>query len=306
MEKIAAEKLVKSATLFSVVLASFIVIAKLAIWILTDSLSILSSLVDSSLDVIASMVNFFAVRYALRPADDDHRFGHGKAEDIAAFAQSAFIMGSGVFIVIEAIHRFTQPQPIVNESWGVWLMIVVSFLTVFLVLFQSYVVKKTRSVAVKADSIHYKMDLLVNAMVVASLVIVMYSKYYQADTLIASFIAIYIFKSAWGVGKEAFDKLMDKEMGDDDRKKITEAIFSHPKIKGMHDLRTRLSGSTTFIQFHLEMDKDISLFAAHEISDEIEGKILKIFPHAEIFVHEDIEDKEEISLEMGRVVPAKK
>jgi ferrous-iron efflux pump FieF len=300
------QKLMKLASLSSVLVAATIVFIKLIAWIMTDSLSLLSSLVDSVLDIASSIVNFMAVRYALQPADEEHRFGHGKAEDIAAFAQAAFIAGSGIFIVVEAISRFITPRQIDNETIGISVMLVSSVLTVVLLAVHYYVIKRTNSNVIKADSLHYRTDLLVNILVIVSFISAMFWDMVIIDPILALIISVYIFKSAWKVGRGAFDNLMDREFSDDDRKKITEAVFACKGVKGMHDLRTRYSGITPFIQLHLELDGKMSLIEAHKITDKIETEILKQFPHAEILVHQDIEGREDLPLELGRVVPVDK
>lgn len=300
------QKLMKMATLASVLVALTIIIIKLIAWIATDSLSLLSSLVDSFLDVAASMVSFVAVRYSLQPADEDHRFGHGKAEDIAAFAQSTFIAGSGLFIVVEAISRFITPHPVTNEVTGIIVMVAASVLTLALIAFQLYVVRQTNSSAIKADSLHYQTDLLVNILVIGSFVASMFFDISFADPVLAVFIAIYILKSAYKVGRGAFDNLMDKEFSDEERTVIMDVILSNPDIKGVHDLRTRHSGLQQFIQFHIELDAELKLSDAHSICDAIEAEINKIYPSAEIFIHQDTDEVDNIALEKGRAVPVKK
>lgn len=283
------EKLLRNATFMSVSVAIVIIFMKVGAWIVTDSLSLLSSLVDSILDVAASIVSFIAVRYSLQPADDDHRFGHGKAEDIAAFSQSVFIAGSGVFILIEAVARLIEPEPVANEMIGIFVMIVASILTLILISYQKYVIAKTNSTAIKADSLHYKTDILVNFLVIVSFLSAIIFDADIIDPILALIVSIYIFKSAFEVGRHAFDKLMDKEFSEEERSQIIDCIKSNKDAKGFHDLKTRNSGVKPFIQFHLELDGSISLLDAHRISDDIEMKILKFFPHAEILIHQDVE-----------------
>jgi ferrous-iron efflux pump FieF len=299
------QKLMKLASTASVGVAGTIVFIKIIAWIMTDSLSLLSSLVDSVLDIVSSIINFMALRYALQPADEDHRFGHGKAEDIAAFAQAAFIAGSGLFIVVEAFSRFINPHEIGNSFIGIWVMVASSVLTLGLLAVQRYVIKQTNSSVIKADSLHYSTDMLVNMMVIGSFLAAMVWDMGFIDPVLALIIAAYIFKSAWQVGRGAFDNLMDREFSDEDRKKITEAVFACKGAKGMHDLRTRSSGITPFIQFHLELDGKMSLKEAHKITDKIEAEVLKHFPHAEVLIHQDIVGGHELPLELGAVVPVK-
>lgn len=301
------QKLMRIATYSSVVTASLIIVVKVSAWIYTDSLSLLASLADSTLDVISSVINMLALHYALQPADENHRFGHGKAEDIAAFAQSAFIAGSALFIVIQAIGRAIDPHPLQNEPIGIAVMLVSVTLTLFLVTFQKYVVKQTGSSLVKADLLHYSMDLVVNAMVICSLVASMYFGLGWVDTILAFIISAYIFRGAWGVGRPAFDSLMDAEMPESDRAKIIECVLANKNVHGMHDLRTRVSGMMKFIQFHVELDGSMTLKSANKIADDLELSVGKLFPSAEVIVHQDPEnDSDEESLQVCNIVPEKK
>ena len=301
------QKLMRMATYFSVITALTIIIIKVTAWIYTDSLSLLASLADSILDVIVSIINLAAVHYALQPADDNHRFGHGKAEDIAAFAQSTFIAGSGIFIVIEAISRSINPQPLQNESIGIIVMVLSTIITISLLVFQKYVIKKTNSSVIKADHLHYAMDVAVNILVIISLLVSMFMDIHFLDTIFSFVIAAYIFKGAWSVGRGAFDNLMDKEMSDDERAKIIDCVLAHKEVHGMHDLRTRISGIRKFIQFHVELDGSMTLRDADNIADELESNLEKIFENSEIIVHQDPDDNSENTpLEHGRVVPIDK
>ena len=300
------QKLMRMATYSSVATALIIIIVKVVAWVYTDSLSLLASLADSILDIIASVVNLAAVHYALQPADENHRFGHGKAEDIAAFAQSAFIAGSALFIVIEAIGRSINPQPLQNETVGIVVMAISMAITIGLVLFQRYVISQTNSSVIKADYLHYSMDIAVNIMVVISLLASMYMNISSVDTVISFLIAGYIFKGAWGVGRGAFNNLMDMEMSDSDRAQIIECVLANKNVHGMHDLRTRVSGMQRFIQFHVELDGSMTIRAADKIADDLEKAIEQLFPNSEIIVHQDPDDhSDNVSLERGRIVTAK-
>jgi len=296
-------RLMRLATMASIAAATSIVLVKVVAWLITDSLSLLSSLVDSVLDILASLVTFAAVRYALRPADDDHRFGHGKAEDIAAFAQSAFIAGSGLFIGIEAIKRLIQPHPLEHHMVGIGVMLFSIVVTLCLLVFQHYVIARTHSTAIKADALHYRSDLFVNLAVIIAFLGSWYFQWEALDPLFALGIAFYVFHAAWKVGRGAFDNLMDKEFPDEQRNKIIQAVLEHKHVLGVHDLRTRGSGATPFIQFHLELKGDLKLRDAHRISHEVEEKVLTLFPHAEITIHQDPEPEAPLSLEIGRAVP---
>ncbi len=288
-----AGRLMRLATYASVTVAVVLIVTKFAAWLLTDAVSLLSTLIDSFLDAGASLLNLLAVRQALEPADKEHRFGHGKAEPLAGLAQAAFICGSAGFLVIEAGERLFNPRNIENTDIGYAVMVLAIVLTLVLVAFQRYVVGKTGSIAITADSAHYQMDVLVNAGVIVSLWLVSSFGWTLADPLIALIIAGYIFWGARRIGLIAYDMLMDRELEDDERQKILDIALSHPEVKGLHDLRTRSSGNRVFIQMHLEMDGDISLLEAHTISDAVEASVMDAFPNAEVLIHEDPEGLEE-------------
>ena len=286
-------RLMRLATYASVTVASILIVAKLGAWLATESVSLLSSFVDSLLDVGASLANLFAVRHALQPADREHRFGHGKAEALAGLAQAAFIAGSGVFLILEAVDRFINPRAVANGEIGIIVMVVALVLTIGLVMFQSHVVKETGSVAIEADSLHYRVDILVNVAVIASLFITSYGELPLADPLFAIAIVIYMGLGSWKIGQKAIDDLMDREFPDEDRIKIREIAMRHPKVRHVHDMRTRSSGPYSFIQIHLEMDKTLTLIEAHEISDEVMYSVEKEFPNTEVLIHQDPEGVEE-------------
>lgn len=298
-------RLVKLASSVSVIMAISIIGFKLAAWLATDSLSLLSSLADSVFDVLCSLLNFFIIRVAIKPADEDHRFGHGKAEDIATLIQSAFIAGSGLFIIIEALNRILNKTQIENPMIGIWVMVLSTLLTLILLSVQNYVIKKTGSNAIRADSMHYRTDLFVNLLVLISFYVIKTFSITWFDTVLAIFISLYIFYSAFTIAKTAIDNLMDKEFSDIDRKKIIDAVFLNKEVRGMHDLRTRRSGSKVFIQFHLEMEANISLLEAHNICKKTENLVKNIFQNAEILIHQDIGHDMPMDPHLGRVVPVK-
>ncbi|MAI10868.1 MAG: divalent metal cation transporter FieF [Rhodospirillaceae bacterium TMED167] len=281
------------ATYASVTVASVLIVAKLGAWLATESVSLLASLVDSLLDVGASLVNLFAVRHALQPADREHRFGHGKAEALAGLAQAAFIGGSGVFLILEAIDRFINPREVVNSEIGIAVMVLALVLTGGLVLLQSYVVKKTGSIAIAADSLHYRVDILVNVAVIISLFVASFGGVPYADPLFAIAIVLYMGFGSWRIAATSIDDLMDREFPDEDRIRIREIALQHPRVRDVHDMRTRSSGPYSFIQIHLEMDKTLTLIEAHEISDDVMYKVEKEFPKAEVLIHQDPEGVEE-------------
>jgi len=279
--------LMRWATYASVSVAFVLIIIKFYAWIVTDSVSLLSSLIDSSLDMIVSLINMMAIRYSLMPPDKEHRFGHSGAEDISALSQAAFIAGSALFIIFNAAQRFLDPQLTEKSTLGIIVMVFSIFATAALIIFQKYVVKRTKSTAVSADSLHYVGDLGMNLSVIIALILSSKFGWKYADPIFALGIAFYILYGAWEIGKMAFDKLMDKEFGEDERQKIKDLIRDHPGALGIHDLKTRYSGVKPFIQFHLELNGKQQLYEAHEIADSLEKKLLEMFPGGEVVIHED-------------------
>lgn len=279
-------RLLKLATYASTATAAVLILAKLIAWLLTDSVSLLATLIDSCLDAAASVINLLAVRHSLTPADREHRFGHGKAESLAGLGQATFIAGSAGFLLLEAASRLWHPKPPQVIGIGIGVMILAIVLTLVLLAVQRYVINKTGSTAIKADSLHYRTDLLVNASVIGALLL-SYRGWPGFDAVFAIGIAIYILYSAWRIAQEAIHLLMDRELPDEERARIRDIVLQYPQTRGMHDLRTRRSGTTTFIQLHLELDDMLSLIQAHAIADEVEAELKGAFPGAEVIIHED-------------------
>lgn len=283
------KRLLQFATTASVSAAMVLIAAKCVAWFMTGSVSVLSTLIDSLMDASASLVNLFAVRRALLPADVKHRFGHGKAEPLGALAQAAFVAGSSLYLVVEVIDRFVTPKPVANEMVGVGVMLFSIAVTLVLVGFQSYVVRRTKSVAISADSLHYKGDVLIHASVIFSLIASSYLGTSLVDPLIGIGIALYLFWSVWRIAGASLHSLMDRELDENERGRIIEIALAHPEVRDIHDLRTRSAGPRSFIQFHLELPKDISLVHAHEISDEVEAQVRTAFPGSGVIIHQDPE-----------------
>ena len=286
-------RLMRAATYASVIIASILILIKLGGWFATNSLSLLATSIDSILDFGASIVNLIAIRHALQPADKEHRFGHGKAEALASLAQAAFIAGSGIFLFLESVERFLEPRVVHNTDIGIGIMVVAIILTAILVGFQAYVVNKTNSIAISADSLHYRADILVNIAVIISLFLSANFNWVIADPIFALLIVFYMLFGAFKIGVTALEVLMDKEFPDEDRKRIKDIAESHEKVLSIHDMRTRSSGANSFIQFHAEMSKDISLLEAHEIADEVMYMVEKSFPNTEVLIHQDPEGVDE-------------
>ncbi len=279
-------RLMRLATYASLAVALILVFGKTIAWITTDSVSLLATLLDSILDGLASLINLFAVRHAITPADKEHRFGHGKAEALAGLAQAAFIVGSIVFLLLEAGKRLIDPVPAESYGLGLAVMICSIVLTSSLMLFQQYVIRKTDSTAIKADALHYRTDLLVNVTVIVALVLAA-KGWGGFDALFALGIAFFILYSAWGILSQSLNDLMDRELPLSERDAITAIALSHSKVIGVHDLRTRRSGIATFVQLHLEVNDELTLLEAHTISDEVELSLQDAYPAAEIIMHLD-------------------
>jgi len=292
-------RLLRLATYASVSVAVILIGAKFAAWVLTDSVSILSTLIDSLLDAGASMVTLFAVHHALQPPDAHHRFGHGKAEPLAGLGQAAFITGSAAFLLIQAGERLLNPRTVLDVDLGLAVMVFGIVLTLALITFQSLVIRKTNSIAIKGDLAHYRMDVLVNFSVIVALLLSTHLEWEYADPLFAIGISIYIVWGAWRIGMQALNLLMDKELPQEDRDRIRTIVMSHPGVRSVHDMRTRSSGTQLFIQFHLEMDGNMTLFDAHTISDQVEAELMRAFPNSEIIIHEDPEGLDEQHAEMA-------
>ncbi len=279
-------KLLRLATYASTSVAIVLIAAKLFAWAASDSVSLLATLIDSMLDAVASIINLVAVSHALTPADKEHRFGHGKAEALAGLSQSLFIAGSAGYLLIEAWQRVIQPSAVESVELGIFVMAISIVATMLLLAFQRHVIKKTNSTAIRADALHYRTDLMVNGSVIVALLLAN-AGWPSFDGLFAGAIAIYILFSAREIIVTSYDHLMDRELPDEDRQKIKALVMQHPKARGLHDLRSRHSGTMTFIQLHLELDDDLSLMAAHKISDEVERSIVNAFPGSEILIHID-------------------
>ncbi|MCE7901992.1 MAG: cation diffusion facilitator family transporter [Gammaproteobacteria bacterium PRO9] len=293
--------LVRSATYASVSVAVALVLVKLWAWNRTDSIAILSSLADSFLDLIASLLTFWAVRYALEPADHDHRFGHGKAEGLAAFLQSAIITASALYVIYEAVNRFLAPGAIKEPDLGIVVIIAATLLTLALVAWQHYVARKTGSLAIAADAMHYKTDLFANLSVVAGLGLATWAGQAWIDPLVGLGVAVVLLLGAREIGKHAVDILLDHEIPDADRKRIREIACSHDQVLGFHDLRTRHGGLGYIVQFHLELAPGTSLVEAHQIMDAVEWRIDQAYPGCEIIIHPDPLGYPETRDEFGRV-----
>lgn len=277
----------KRAAYLSIGLSFFLVSIKAYAWFATDSLSLLSSLLDSSLDVVVSVLNMLAITYAAKPADDDHSFGHDAIEDIVGLVQAAFIGASGLFLIYEAIHRFISPQQVLQPGVGISVLLASIGCTLVIVLYQRHIMKKTGSMVVEADSLHYWSDFLVNISIIASLFVASRPGWGIADPCMAIAIALYILYSCLSIGRRAFNNLMNRELPDEIRNAIVKVLCEDTQILGFHELKTTRSGAKALIHLHLDLDDRLSLKDAHEISVNVRNKLLQVTPDAEIIIHED-------------------
>jgi len=280
-------RLRRLATYASIGVATTLIAAKLAAYFLTDSVAMLSSLLDSTIDLLSSLVTAYGVANALRPPDRQHRFGHGKAEPLAALAQAAFIIGSSVLLAYEALSRFYHPHEIQNEMTAYGVMAIAIVMTIGLIEFQHYVVHRTSSMAISADRLHYIGDLLINIAVVAAFALHQWTGFTWFDPLFALIVATSLSGMAIHIAKNALHVLMDTELPEAQRARIKEIVTAHPAVRGLHDMRTRSDSDRIFVELHVEMDANIPLREAHDVSEELIVLLQKEFPDADILIHQD-------------------
>jgi ferrous-iron efflux pump FieF len=268
----------------------------------SGSVAMLASLADSALDLFTAGLNMLAIHEALTPADAEHRFGHGKAEPLAGLAQGAFIAASAVFLVIQAVQRLMAPQPITNSLTALIVMCISIFAAICLLLYERHVAARTGSVAIAADATHYFGDLVTNIGVVVAIVLVTRMGWIEADPIIALFVAAVLVASAWSVFRKSLDQLMDHELPPEERQKIIALVSRHADVVALHDLKTREAGLGIFIQLHIELDPNMSLAKAHQVSDAVEHEICAAYPNAEVIIHQDPVGLEESVLAEDRVI----
>lgn len=286
IEPTEAARLLRWATYASVTTATLLIAGKLTAALLTGSVSVLASLVDSMMDVAASIINLLAVHYSLQPPDREHRFGHGKAEPLAGLAQAAFIAGSALFLILQAVNRLLHPQPLVDALVGVGVLLFAIIATGVLLAFQHHVIRRTESTAIRADALHYATDLLTNAATIVALGLAMLG-WPTMDSVFAIGIALYIMYNAGHIAYESVQLLLDHELPPEVHARIKEIVRANPQVRGVHDVRTRRSGQTYFIQLHLMLDDQLPLVEAHRVADEVEATIRGAFPNADVLIHED-------------------
>lgn len=278
--------LIRRAATASLATAILLVIIKLGAVIVTGSVAVLSTLLDSAADVVATLVTLIGVRQAAKPADQKHRFGHGKADALSALAHGVFIAAAGLLITADAGRRLLiTPEPVATPQVGLFAMIACFAITGMLVLYQHQVIKQAGSQAIRADCLNHTGDLLTMAAVFLSLLASKVTGFLWVDPLAALLIAIWLFGNAAKVIGSAIDELMDKELPASYRKKVKALITDHPDVHDLHDLRTRGAGPRVFIDVHCEIDGALSLDEVHKVMDEIELKLDQRFPNAEIVIH---------------------
>lgn len=280
-------RLVARAAYASTGVAVVLIAAKAVVFSLTGSVAILGSLLDSLLDSGASILNLLAVRHAAEPADDAHRFGHGKAEALAGLGQAVFIVVSAIVLGWQAIEKILHPTVVTHPTYGIGVMAFSIIATLALVAYQRAVIRKTQSTAISADSLHYTGDVLLNGSVALSLIASQLVSWPWLDGLVALVIAGLIFVGSVKIALRSADELMDRELPFDDRQKIRELALADTRVTDLHDVRTRRAGQKIFIELHLEMDGTLSLVAAHAIAEGAMVRIKRAYPHADVLVHQD-------------------
>ncbi|VFP83935.1 Ferrous-iron efflux pump FieF [Candidatus Erwinia haradaeae] len=275
-----------TAAIAATMLAFFLLIMKICAWWYTGSVSVLAALVDSLVDIAASLTNLLVVRYAMQPADAEHTFGHGKAESLAVLAQSMFICGSAIFLFLTGLQNIVSPQELKAPLVLIVVTVISLLSTLVLVTFQRWIVHQTQSQSIRADMLHYQSDVVMNSAILLAIALSWYG-FYWADAFCALNIGLWILYSAWRMAHEAIQILLDRALPIAEHQAIVNIVSAWPGIRGAHDIRTRQSGPTRFIQFHLEMDDELPLLAAHTLSDQIEQALLDKFPGSDVLIHQD-------------------
>jgi ferrous-iron efflux pump FieF len=285
----ARARLTRSAAIASMTVALFLALLKgWAVW-RTSSTAMLGSLADTSLDLIASLATLIGVWIAAQPADEEHRFGHGKAEALAAIVQVTLISLSAFGIGIQAVQNLLAGSDTYAARDGIVVSVVAIGATFALLAWQRHVIRRTGSVAIRTDNVHYKSDLALNLAVIAALVLDQYLGLHAADALFGLAITAWLLWGAWHASTEALDHLMDREWPDEKREQFLAVLARHPEIRGVHDLRTRTSGTHDFVQFHMAVDGRLTVADAHRVMDEVEAKLARDFPGVEVLIHPDPE-----------------
>lgn len=277
---------VRLAAISSSSVALILVIIKFYAWLVTDSSAMLASTTDSILDLFASLISIVILRFSLAPADEEHSFGHGKAESLAGLVQASFVLGSATLLIFSGISRLLNPQVIIKGEVAIWVTIVAIVLTLLLVIFQRFVIKRTNSIIISGDALHYQSDLLLNLGVLAA-VILSQSGWLAADGAFTIGVGLYLIFGAGQIMVQSVKQLMDHKLSDDEITQIKDIVMKNKEAIDLHELRTRQAGAQRFIQFHLELSDDLSLFEAHNIGEKIEAEICQALAPCEVFIHHD-------------------
>lgn len=280
------ESLVKLASKAAITVAFILVTTKIYAWWISNSAAMLASATDSLLDVFASLTSFIILRFSLAPADEEHKFGHGKAENLAALMQSSFVLGSAILLIFHGTERVFNPSPIEHSNVAIGISILAIMLTLALVILQKYVIRRTKSVAISADSLHYQSDLFLNLGVIIALLLSQFNMVY-ADGIFTILVGLFLIIGALQIIYHSVHDLMDKELDESDLLAIKDIINANTDALGFHELRTRQAGKMKFIQFHLELPDQLVLVEAHKIADQIEQALLARFEHTEVLIHQD-------------------
>jgi cation diffusion facilitator family transporter len=282
-----AARITRQAASASVAVALILILLKGWAWLQSGSVAMLASLADSSLDLAASLFTYFAVRYAATPPDREHRFGHGKAESFAGLFQAGLVAVSAIFIVVEALRRLVSPAPLRHGGDSIFVMLVSIALTAGLIYWQTRALRQTGSIATRGDRAHYAADLGANVAVLLGIAAAWLLNWVWVDALVGIGVAAWLGFGAYMIARDAADHLMDRELPDEDRARITALALSDDTIKGVHDLRTRASGPYIHIQFHADMEPSLTLETAHRVVVACEARIRAAYPGADVIIHPD-------------------
>ncbi len=272
---------------FTLASVAVLILAKAYAYYESGSVSVLSSLTDSALDFVISIVTLASLYYASRPADHDHRWGHGKMQAVSALFEAALIAGGSAFVLFEALHRFSQPVEWSSHPIALIVMVLSLITSVMVVFVQKLVTRSVSSLAVDADSAHYSGDILVNAGTILVLFLGGYGAPVWLDPLFATIVSFVMFYVAWGIARKSLDMLLDREISAETRDAIIAIIEKHKGVQGWHDLRTHKNGEAYVMSFDIEVDPDLRLYDAHEIAKDLEDEILEVYPDSEILIHID-------------------
>jgi len=262
----------------SLAVAMILVVVKLVAWIVTGSVALLSSAMDALVDTAASLATFFGVRYAERPPDHDHRFGHGKGEAVAGFTQATLLAGAALALAAQSAERLFFPEPIQLIGLGLGVILVSLAAATGLVIMQTIVVRRTGSTAIAADRAHYATYIAVNLAVLVALGVTWLTGWERTDPVFALAISAYMLWNSRGIALDALKQLLDHELSGGERQRISDTVLACPDVRGVHDLRTRHAGDRIFVEFHLEVDGHLTIDEGHTVGDAAEASVRRLFP----------------------------